>query len=81
HLDSALAKGSTVISVAVEPDQATTAGTILEQHHGKYLWRFGEWSFNRIGTGDEEGQDEEEVGSDAGEETTREGTRDLRNGS
>ncbi len=67
HLDNALAKGMTVISVEVEPDQASTAGTILEQHHGKYLWRFGEWSFNRIGTGDEAGEEE---GEDAGGETT-----------
>jgi len=54
HLDIALAEGRTVISVDVESDQTPVAATILEQHDGRYIWRFGEWSFNRIGAGDED---------------------------
>jgi hypothetical protein len=62
HLDTALADGRTVISVdVVDSDQAPLAAAILEEHDGKYMWRFGEWSFNRIGAGDDE---EDEDGDD-----------------
>jgi len=68
HLDRALAEGRTVISVDIDSDsdsdQASLAATILEHHDGKYLWRFGEWSFNRIGTADEDEEGEVGEGGD-----------------
>jgi hypothetical protein len=60
HLDTVLAEGGTIISVDVESDQASLAATILERHNGQYLWRFGDSTVNRIGTGDEDDEEREE---------------------
>src|SRR5262245_47624186 len=48
-LDAAMEQGKTVISVEADEKRAREAARILERHGGSYLWRFGEWSFNRVG--------------------------------
>jgi hypothetical protein len=54
-LNAAMEEGKTVISVDANEDQAPEVARILEEKGGTYLWRFGQWSFNRVGeTPDEE---------------------------
>jgi hypothetical protein len=53
-LDAAMEEGKTVISVEADDDRAPEAARILEGHGGSYLWRFGEWSFNRVGDTDDD---------------------------
>jgi hypothetical protein len=38
-----------VISVDTEPDEAAEAIQILQDHGGEYIWKFGTWTFTRIG--------------------------------
>ncbi len=48
QLDEALAEDSLVVSVATTPDEATKAVGILRDHGGRYIWKFGEWTFTKI---------------------------------
>lgn len=49
RLDDALAEGKTVVSVEAMPDEAKEAIGVLRQHGGHYIWKFGDWTFTRIG--------------------------------
>jgi hypothetical protein len=49
RLDEELAKGRTVVSVEVEPDDASQAIAILRDHGGEYLWKLGTWTFTPVG--------------------------------
>ncbi|MFZ0627154.1 MAG: hypothetical protein WAN34_11720 [Acidimicrobiia bacterium] len=48
QLDTALAEDSLVVSVDTTPDEATDAVSILRDHGGRYIWKFGEWTFTKI---------------------------------
>jgi precorrin-6B methylase 2 len=49
NLDEALASGRSVVSVDTTPDDAAEAIEILREHGGEYVWKFGEWTYTRIG--------------------------------
>jgi hypothetical protein len=44
-----LDNGNLVISVDSVPDEAAEAVRILREHGGSYIWKFGTWTFTRIG--------------------------------
>lgn len=44
-----LDRGNSVISVDTVPDEADEAVRILQEHGGSYIWKFGTWTFTRIG--------------------------------
>lgn len=44
-----LDNGNLVISVDTRPDEADEAVRILQEHGGSYIWKFGTWTFTRIG--------------------------------
>ncbi len=72
-LDAALEQGKSVISVDAAEDRAPEAAQIMENHGGTYVWRFGEWSFNRVGDISDEDEPEQAPGAAKGtvdEETT-----------
>ncbi len=58
-LDAALEQGKSVISVDADDARAPDAARIMEDHGGTYVWRFGEWSFNRVGDLSEEEEPEQ----------------------
>jgi hypothetical protein len=41
--------GNIVISIDTVPDEADDAVRILREHGGSYIWKFGTWTFTRIG--------------------------------
>lgn len=49
RLYAELDKGHLVVSVDSTPDQAKEAVRILQDHGGEYIWKFGSWTFTRIG--------------------------------
>lgn len=49
RLTEAIERGQLVISVETEPDNAAEAISILRDHGGHYIWKFGEWTFVPIG--------------------------------
>ncbi|MGD2043472.1 MAG: hypothetical protein PVJ28_07455 [Acidimicrobiia bacterium] len=49
RLEAELDKGSLVVSVDSPPDEADQAVRILQDHGGEYIWKFGSWTFTRIG--------------------------------
>ena len=49
RLNDELDKGNVVISVESRPDDADEAVRILRDHGGEYIWKFGTWTFTRIG--------------------------------
>ena len=49
RLTEAIDEGKVVISVETEPDDAAAAISILRDHGGHYIWKFGEWTFVPIG--------------------------------
>lgn len=49
RLQAELDDGNLVISVESTPDQADQAVKILQDHGGEYIWKFGTWTFTRIG--------------------------------
>lgn len=69
-LDAALEQGKSVISVDADEDRSPEAARIMEDHGGTYIWRFGEWSFNRVGDISEE--EEPEQASEAAKGTVDE---------
>lgn len=48
-LSDELDNGNLVISVHTVPDEAAEAVMILQEHGGSYIWKFGTWTFTRIG--------------------------------
>jgi hypothetical protein len=50
RLNSELDEGKIVISVDSAPDEAVEAVEILQDHGGSYIWKFGTWTFTRIGS-------------------------------
>lgn len=54
QLTEALEEGKSVISVESDPDDATEAVRLLTEHGGHYVWKFGEWTYTRIATGETE---------------------------
>jgi hypothetical protein len=48
RLDSALSEGSVVVSVDVGDRDSKEAVSILREHGGEYLWKFGDWTFTPI---------------------------------
>lgn len=48
-LHEELDRGNMVISVDTMPDEADQAVRILQEHGGSYIWKFGTWTFTRIG--------------------------------
>lgn len=49
RLQQELDEGNLVISVETVPDEADEAVRILRDHGGSYVWKFGTWTFTRIG--------------------------------
>jgi len=49
RLTEELDEGHLVISVDTQPDEAAEAIQILQDHGGEYIWKFGTWTFTRIG--------------------------------
>ena len=49
RLHSELDAGNTVISVDAEPDEATRAVEILQDHEAEFMWKLGTWTYSRIG--------------------------------
>ncbi|MGD2059957.1 MAG: hypothetical protein PVF87_03760 [Acidimicrobiia bacterium] len=49
RLQSALDRGDIVVSVDSPPDEAADAVRILRDHGGEYIWKFGSWTFTKIG--------------------------------
>lgn len=49
RLYAELDEGNLVVSVDSPPDQASEAVRILQDHGGEYIWKFGSWTFTRIG--------------------------------
>lgn len=48
RLDSALSEGSVVVSVGIGDRDSKEAVSILREHGGEYLWKFGDWTFTPI---------------------------------
>ena len=48
-LNTELDRGNYVISVDSEPDDATEAVRILQDHEGEFIWKLGTWTYSRIG--------------------------------
>lgn len=48
RLDSALVEGRVVISVDLDDRDGKDAVSILREHGGEYLWKFGDWTFTPI---------------------------------
>ena len=48
RLDSALSEGRVVISVDLDDRDGKDAVSILREHGGEYLWKFGDWTFTPI---------------------------------
>ena len=48
-LNTELDRGNYVISVDSEPDEATEAVRILQDHEGEFIWKLGTWTYSRIG--------------------------------
>lgn len=48
RLDSALSEGRVVISVNLDDRDGKGAVSILREHGGEYLWKFGDWTFTPI---------------------------------
>jgi hypothetical protein len=48
-LTAELERGNHVISVDSEPDEATEAVRILQDHEGEFIWKLGTWTYTRIG--------------------------------
>jgi hypothetical protein len=49
RLRTELDEGKLVVSVDSPPDQADEAVRILQDHGGEYIWKFGTWTFTKIG--------------------------------
>jgi hypothetical protein len=49
RLRSELDEGNLVVSVHSPPDEAAEAVKILRDHGGEYIWKFGTWTFTKIG--------------------------------
>lgn len=49
RLNAELDKGSLVISVDAEPDEAAEAIRVLQDHGGEFIWKLGTWTYTRIG--------------------------------
>lgn len=49
RLYAELDEGNLVVSVNSPPDEADEAVRILQDHGGEYIWKFGTWTFTRIG--------------------------------
>jgi DNA-binding NarL/FixJ family response regulator len=49
RLTAELERGNHVISVDSEPDEATEAVRILQDHDGEFIWKLGTWTYSRIG--------------------------------
>ncbi len=49
RLTAELDQGNNVISVDSEPDEATEAVRILQDHGGEFMWKLGTWTYSRIG--------------------------------
>lgn len=48
RLDEELGEGNVVVSVEVEEENASGAISILRDHGGRFIWKFGEWAFTPI---------------------------------
>lgn len=49
QLNEELDNGNLVISVETVPDEAAEAVKILQEHGGSFIWKFGTWTYTRIG--------------------------------
>lgn len=49
RLDAELDDGNYAISVDSEPDDATRAVEILQEHGGEFMWKLGTWTYSRVG--------------------------------
>lgn len=49
RLYAELEEGNLVVSVDSPPEEADEAVRILQDHGGEYIWKFGSWTFTRIG--------------------------------
>jgi hypothetical protein len=48
RLDSELSEGNIVVSVDISDREAKEAISILREEGGRYLWKFGDWTFTPI---------------------------------
>jgi hypothetical protein len=48
RLDSELAEGNIVVSVDISGREGKQAVSILREHGGEFIWRFGAWTFTPI---------------------------------
>ena len=48
RLDSELAEGNIVVSVDISGREGRQAVSILREHGGEFIWRFGDWTFTPI---------------------------------
>lgn len=51
RLDAEIAEGNVVISVDIEESddrESSMAVSIIREHGGKFIWKFGEWAFTPI---------------------------------
>jgi hypothetical protein len=48
RLDSELAEGNIVVSVDISGREGKQAVSILREHGGEFIWRFGDWTFTPI---------------------------------
>ncbi|HEX6221671.1 MAG TPA: hypothetical protein VF115_11305 [Acidimicrobiia bacterium] len=49
HLYDELDAGKQVVSVDASPDEADEAIRVLQENDGKYIWKFGTWTYTEIG--------------------------------
>lgn len=49
RLIAELDRGCAVVSVDADPDDAAEAARILQDHGGRFVWKFGKWTFAQIG--------------------------------
>lgn len=48
RLDSELAEGKLVVSVDISGREGKQAVSILREHDGEFIWKFGDWTFTPI---------------------------------
>jgi hypothetical protein len=48
RLESALAEGKLVVSVDISEREGKQAVSILREHGGEFIWKFGDWTFTPI---------------------------------
>jgi hypothetical protein len=48
HLYEKLDRGSVVVSVDSEPDEAGEAVKVLQDHGGEFIWKLGTWTYTQV---------------------------------